>query len=303
MRGHIRSEYDPGGLHARAEAQSLFLQAIRDCELETSPQNPKRGRLCRLLTELKGSPLQRFQFLCDCTYRGLSYNLLQWNFFAERWTKEDTIGWTRVFSDYGQLYGYETPIPTLINNISPAQYFAWLEVRSAVYEWASKWNLASWEDNDPWFFDNILFTLYLWCVDTTACNELFLPPVSSEVDSLPVQELRTTINFELEADLAMESRAEATARIDRKLREARDNFLNQLETLEEKRGATKSRDIRSEQAFKMLVRYVIQEWSNDAIRVAFKYQDKEQVSRSNTRTAKLIGLILPNRRGRPRKKH
>ena len=51
----------------------------------------------------------------------------------------------------------------------------------------------------------------------------------------------------------------------------------------------------------MLVRYVIQEWSNDTIRAAFKYQNKGDVSRSNNRTAKLIGLKLPNRRGRPRK--
>lgn len=298
----MRSEFDPGGAHARAEAQNLFLQAIRDCELEPSPQHPEDGRPCRLLTELQGTPLKRFQALYDCTYCGFSYDLLKWNLFAEKWAEEDTIGWTRVFTDYGRLYGNETPIPNLMNNISPAQYFAWLELRESVGRWADKWNLASWEDGDPWFFDNTLFTLYLWCAEPTAREKLFLPPVSSEIDSLPVQDLRTTVTLELEADLTIESRAEAKERIDRKLKEARDNFLDQLETLEEKRGAQKSRDIRTEHAFKMLVRYVVQEWSNDTICAAFGYQNKEDVSRSNTRTAKLIGLTLPDRRGRPRKK-
>ncbi len=38
----MRSEFDLGGAHARAEAKNLFFQAIRDCELEASPQNPER---------------------------------------------------------------------------------------------------------------------------------------------------------------------------------------------------------------------------------------------------------------------
>lgn len=298
----MRSEFDPGGAHARAEAQNLFLQAIRDCELESSPQNPEDGRSCRVLTELQDTPLKRFRALYDCTYYGLSYDLLKWNLFAERWTKENTTGWTRVFTDYGRLYGNETPVPNLMNNISPAQFFAWLEVREAVNEWATKWNLASWEDDDPWFFDNTLFTLYLWCAQPTADDELYFPPVSSAIDSLPVQDLRTTVTLGLEADLAIESRAEAEERIDRKLKEVRDSFLDQLETLEGQRGALKSRDIRADRAFKMLVRYVVQEWPNETIREAFRYQNKEDVSRSNTRTAKMIRLTLPSRRGRPRKK-
>lgn len=298
----MKSEYDPGGLHARAAAQNLFLQAIRDCELESCPQNPGNGRLCHVLRELRGTPLQCFQSLYDCTHRGLSYDLLKWNLFAERWTDEDTIGWTRVFTDYARLYGYETPIPHLMNNISPAQFFAWLGLRKALDEWVNKWNLASWEGGDPWFFDNMLFTLYLWCADRTARDEMILPPVSSEINSLPIQDLRTTVTLEIEADLAIESRGEAAERIDRKLKEVREEFLDGLEKLEEQRGALKSRDIRADHAFKMLVRYVIQEWSNDTIRADFKYQNKEEVSRSNTRTAKLIGLTLPNRRGRPRKK-
>jgi hypothetical protein len=189
-----------------------------------------------------------------------------------------------------------------MNNISPAQFFAWLELRKAVGEWAKNWNLASWECGDPWFFDHTLFTLYLWCVDQTARDGMSLPPVSSAINSLPVQDLRTTVSLEIEADLAIESRRVAEERIDRKLKEVRDEFLGKLERLEEQRGAPKSRDIRADHAFKMLVRYVIQEWSNDTIRAAFNYQNKEDVSRSNTRTAKLIGLTLTNRRGRPRKK-
>lgn len=298
----MKSEYDPGGLHARATAQSLFLQAIHDCELEPSPQNPEDGRLCLVLRELQGTPLQCFQSLYDCTHHGLSYDLLRWNLFAKKWTEEDAIGWAQVFTDYGRLYGHETPIPNLMNNISPAQFFAWLELRKAVGGWADKWNLASWEGGDPWFFDNTLFTLYLWCVDRTARDEMLLPPVSSEINSLPIQDLRTTVTLEIEADLAIESRGAAAERIDRRLKEVRDEFLGKLERLEEQRGALKSKDIRADHAFKMLVRYVIQEWSNDTIRAAFKYRNKEEVSRSNTRTAKLIGLILPNRRGRPRKK-
>lgn len=129
-----------------------------------------------------------------------------------------------------------------------------------------------------------------------------LPPVSSEINSLPIQDLRTTITLEIEADLAIESRRQAAERIDRKLKEVREGFLDGLEKLEEQRGARKSKDISAEHAFKMLVRYVIQEWSNDTIRGTFKYQNKEEISRSNTRTAKQIGLVLPNRRGRPRKK-
>lgn len=297
----MKSEYDPGGLHARATAQQLFLQAIHDCELETSPQNPRNGRLCRVLRELQGTPLQRFQSLYDCTHHSLSYDLLRWNLFAERWTEEDSTGWTRVFTDYGRLYGYENPIPNLMNNISPAQFFAWLELRKAVEEWASKWNLASWEGGDPWFFDITLFTLYLWCVDQSARDEMFLPPISFEIKSLPIQDLRTTVTLEIEADLAIESRREAAERIDRRLKEIRDEFLGELERLEEQRGALKSRDVPANRVFTMLVRYVIQEWSNDTIRAAFKYQNKEDISRSNTRTAKLIGLILPSRRGRPRK--
>lgn len=298
----MKSEYDPGGLHARAAAQNLFLQAIRGCELEPSPQNPGDGRSCHVLKELQDTPLQCFQSLYDCTHRRLSYDLLKWNLFAKRWTEEDTIEWVQVFTCYGQLYGYETPIPNFMNNISPAQFFAWLELRKAVEEWGSKWNLASWEDGDPWFFDNTLFTLYLWCADPTARDEMFLPPVSSDINSLPIQDLRTTVTLEIEADLAIESRGEAAERIDRKIKEVRDEFLGNLERLEEQRGALKSRDIRANHAFKMLVRYVIQEWSNDTIRAAFKYRNKEEVSRSNTRTAKLIGLTLPSRRGRPRKK-
>jgi len=216
--------------------------------------------------------------------------------------EENTTGWTRVFTDYGRLYGHETPIPNLMSNISPAQYFAWLELREAVGEWAKKWNMASWEDSDPWFFDNTFFTLYLWCAEPTARDDLFLPFVSSEIDSLPVQDLRTTVTIKLEADLAIEGRAEAEKRMYRQLKEVADSFLDQLETLEEKRGAPRSRDIRADHAFKMLVRYVVQEWPNEAIREAFRYQNKEEVSRSNIRTAKLIGLTLPNRRGRPRKK-
>lgn len=297
----MRSEFDPGGAHARAEAQNLFLQAIRDCELESSPQNPEDGRACRVLAELQDIPLKRFRALYDCTYYGFSYDLLKWNLFAERWTEENTTGWTRVFTEYGRLYGNETPVPNLMNNILPAQFFAWLEVREAVNEWATKWNLALWEDDDPWFFDNTLFTLYLWCVQPTAGDELYFPPVSSAIDSLPVQDLRTTVTLGLEADLAIESRAEAEERIDTKLKEVRDSFLDQLETLEEKRGASKSKDIRADHAFKMLVRYVVQEWPNETIRDAFRYQNKEDVSRSNTRTAKLIRLTLPSRRGRPRK--
>jgi hypothetical protein len=189
-----------------------------------------------------------------------------------------------------------------MNNISPAQFFAWLELRKAVGEWADKWNLASWEGGDPWFFDNTLSILYLWCANQTAREEMSLQLVSSEIDSLPIQDLRTTFTLEVEADLSLESRAEAAERMDRKFREVRDEFLGRLERLEEQRGALKSRDIRADHAFKMLVRYVIQEWPNDTIRAAFKYQNKEEVSRSNTRTAKLIGLTLPNRRGRPRKK-
>jgi hypothetical protein len=298
----MRSEYDPGGLHARAAAQQLFLQAIHDCELEPSPQNPGNSRLCHVLRDLQGSLLQCFQSLYDYTYRGFSHDLLKWNLFAENWTEENTIGWTRVFTEYGRLYGYETPIPNLMNNISPAQFFAWLELRRAVDEWANKWNLASWEGSDPWFFDHTLFTLYLWCVDQKARDEMILPPVSSEINSLPVQDLRTTVTLEIEADLAIESRGEAEERIDRKLKEVRDEFLGKLGRLEEQRGALKSRDVPPDHAFKMLVRYVIQEWPNDTIRDAFKYKNKEDVSRSNTRTAKLIGLILPSRRGRPRKK-
>lgn len=298
----MRSEYDPGGSHARAAAQQLFLQAIRDCELEPSPQDHENGRLCHVLRELQGTPLQRFQSLYDCTHRSLSYDLIRWNLFAKSWTEEAAIRWTQVFTQYGRLYGYETPIPNLMNNISPAQFFAWMELRKAVGEWANKWNLASWEGSDPWFFDNTLFTLYLWRENQTARDEMFLPFVSSEIDSLPIQDLRTTVTLDIEADLAIESRREAEERIDRKLKEVRDEFLDKLERLEGQRGAPKSRDVRADQAFKMLVRYVIQEWSNDEIRGAFKYQNKEDVSRSNTRTAKLIGLTLPNRRGRPRKK-
>lgn len=298
----MKSEYDPGGLHARAAAQQLFLQAIRDCELEPSPHNPGNGRLCHVLRELQGTPLQCFRSLYDYTHRGLSYDLLKWNLFAKKWTEENAIGWTRVFTDYGRLYGYETPIPNLMNNISPAQFFAWLELRKAVEEWANKWNLASWEGGDSWFFDHTLFTLYLWCAHRTARDEMILPPVSSEINSLPIKDLRTTITLEIEADLAIESRREAAKRIDRKLKEVREEFLGGLEKLEEQRGVRKSRDIPAEHAFKMLVRYAIQEWSNDTIRAAFKYQNKEEISRFNTRTAKLIGLVLPNRRGRPRKK-
>jgi hypothetical protein len=298
----MRSEYDPGGLHARAAAQQLFLQAIHDCELETSPQIPEDGRMCHVLGELQGTPLQCFQSLYDCTRHGFSYDLLRWNLFAKRWTEESTTGWTRVFTEYGRLYGYETPIPNLMNNISPAQFFAWVELRKAVGEWANKWNLASWEGGDPWFFDNTLSTLYLWCADQRARDEMFLQSISSEIDSLPIQDLRNTFTLDVEADLSLESRAEAAERIDRKFREVRDEFLDRLERLEEQRGALKSKNIRADHAFTMLVRYVIQEWSNDTIRAAFKYQNKEEVSRSNTRTAKLIGLTLPNRRGRPRKK-
>jgi len=298
----MRSEYDPGGSHARAAAQQLFLQAIRDCELEPSPQDHENGRLCHVLRELQGAPLQRFQSLHDCTHRSLSYDLIRWNLFAKSWTEETATGWTRVFTEYGRLYGYETPIPNLMNNISPAQFFAWLELRKSVGEWADKWNLASWEGGDPWFFDHTLFTLYLWCEDQTARNEMSLPPVSSAINSLPVQDLRTTVNLEIEADLAIESRREAEERIDRKLKEVRDEVIGKLVRLEEQRGAPKSRDVPADHAFKMLVRYVIQEWSNDTIRAAFNYQNKEDVSRSNTRTVKLIGLTLPNRRGRPRKK-
>jgi hypothetical protein len=298
----MKSEYDPDGLHARATAQQLFLQAIRDCELEPSPQNPRNGRLCHVLRELQGTPLKCFKALYDCTHHGLSYDLLRWNLFAERWKEEAAIGWTKVFTEYGRMYGYETPIPNLMNNISPAQFFAWLELRKAVGEWAIKWNLASWGDGDPWFFDNTLSTLYLWCANQTARAEMSLPLVSSKINSLPVQDLRTTVTLEIEADLAIESRGDAAERIDRKLKEVRDEFLGKLERLEEQRGALKSRDVPANHAFKMLVRYVVQEWSNDTIRAAFKYQNKEDVSRSNTRTAKLISLKLPNRRGRPRKK-
>lgn len=298
----MKSEFDPGGFHARAEAQNSFLQAIRNCELESHSRNPETGRPCRILAELQRTPLQRFQVLYGYTHRGLSINLLSWNFFGERWTEEDTAGWTRVFTEYARLYGYEAPIPNLINNISPAQYFAWLELREAIKEWANNWNLASWENDDPWFFDITLFTLYVWCAQPTAGEEMLLPFVSSEIDSLPVQDLRATVTIELEADLALESRTEAEERIDKKLKKVRDNFLDQLETSEEKRGAPKSRDIRADHAFKMLVRYVAQEWSNETIRTAFGYKNKEEVSRSNTRTAKLIGLTLPRRRGRPRKK-
>src|SRR4051812_14822991 len=98
----MRSEFDPSGFHARAEAQHLFLQAIRDYELDSSPQNPEGGRLCRVLTELSGTPLEHFQSLYDCTYRGLSYDLLRWNLFAERWTEENTTQWTQVFTYYGR---------------------------------------------------------------------------------------------------------------------------------------------------------------------------------------------------------
>lgn len=165
--------------------------------LDPSPQNPRNGRLCRVLRELQGPPLQCFQSLYDCTHNGLSYDLLRWNLFAKRWTEDTAAGWARVFTEYGWLYGYETPIPNLMNNISPAQFFAWLELRKAVGEWANKWNLASWEDGDPWFFDNTLSTLYIWCADQRARDEMFLQFISSEIDSLPVQELRTTVTVEI----------------------------------------------------------------------------------------------------------
>lgn len=249
----MKSEYDPGGLHARAAAQQLFLQAIRDCELEPSPHNPGNGRQCHVLRELQGSPLQCFQSLYDCTYHGLSHDLLKWNLFAKKWTEEGAIRCIQVFTQYGRLHGYETPVPNLMNNISPAQFFAWLELRKAVEEWANEWNLASWEGGDPWFFDHTLFTLYLWCADRIARDEMILPPVSSKINSLPIQDLRTTVTLEIEADLAIESRREAAERIDRKLKEVREGFLDGLEKLEEQRGARKSKDIPAEHAFKMLV--------------------------------------------------
>jgi hypothetical protein len=297
----MKSEYDPDGLQAQADGRNLFLQAIRDCELETAPKNPHHGRLCRVLIELTGTPFERFQSLYDCTYYGLSSDLLNWNLFAEKWTEDLTNGWTQVFTNYGEIYGYIHPLPNLMNNISPVQYFAWLKLRESLAEWAIKWNLATWKDNDSWFFDHMLYTLYLWRAAPTARDELFMPPLSYSIKSLPVRNLRTTVVLELEADLAMESRAKAAERIDRKLKEVRDAFLDGLERLEAQRRAPKSKDIRADHPFSMLVRYVIQDWSNDVIREKYKYQDKNEVSRSNNRTAKLISLILPNRRGRQHK--
>lgn len=294
----MRSEYDPSGSQARANAQSLFLQAIRDCEEVSSPQYPVGGRPCRVLAELNGTPLQRFQALYDCTHNGFSSDLLQWNLFGEAWTEENAARRSEVFNVYAQLSGYDAPIPNLMNNISPAQYFAWVRLREAIIDWATTWNLAKWEGNDPWFFNHVLSTLHLWCLYPQPPNEMDWALVSYSIESLPVQSLRGEIKFDAEADLTLESRVEAKKRLMRTAEEAVNDFLDQRETLEEQRGATKSKDIRSVDPFKMLVRYVIQEWSTEAVRAAFGYQNRNDVSRSSTRTANLIGLTIPNRQGR-----
>lgn len=297
----MRSEYDPGGAQARAEARHLFLQAVRDCELNPLSQEPERGRPCRVLSSLRGTPLQRFRSLYDCTRHALSYNLLQWNLCGGEWTEESAAKWSQLFNSYAQISGYDVPVPNLMNNISPAQYFTWLSLRESLAEWARSWDLDRWEGNDPWFFDLALSTLYLWCASPEAREEMCWALVSYSIESLPVQDLRVKIEIEVEADLTAESRAAAKKRLMRGAEKAIDDFLNGLEALEEGRGAARSKDIRGREPFEMLVRYVVQKWPTEAVRAAFGYENPENVSGANNRTARLIGLTLPARRGRPRK--
>ena len=179
-------EYDPGGVQARAHARYLFTEAIRDYELESfSPSPAERPRPCYVLAGLGNIPLQLFQSLCDSTSGPLSGDLLRWNLFKgdAAWTKENTTRWAEAFTKYGQLYGFDQPLPNLMNNISPAQYFSWLSVREAVAVWSARWHLHKWERNDPWFFDLTLSTLHLWSTSSEARDTMMWGPIVSSWES------------------------------------------------------------------------------------------------------------------------
>jgi hypothetical protein len=315
----MKSEYDPGGLKEQADGRNLFLQAVRDCEVESS-EEVNYGRQCQVLAELCGEPFRRFQAFYDCLTQGLNGHLMDWDILQGELAD-------RTFSQYQQFYGSDFRLPIMPCGISPQEYFAMRSVREAVAAWANTWNLNKWKDGDSWFFNHTLSILHIWCAvpdDFRTNIDLWTINVDGvELNSLPVQDLRAEIispSFRCEADLSEnETRAEAEKRINKeyeafqeKRREAEKMaikyHLDRLQSLEEERGAAKFKAKRNRKHFEWLVRYQIQGWKYGEISEYYCNHaenpvaaDLSTVKKYVPLAAKSIGLNLPPRQGKPPK--
>jgi len=310
QRASMKSEFDPEGLQARSDARTSFLQAIHACEMETTPPTSRYGRPCEVMKALRDTPLKSFQSFYDGLTHGLHGQLLDWTSFR-------TDSSRQLFSSYQQLYGSDVRLPFMSCGISPREYFAMLIVREAVARWAEHWNLDKWEDSDPWFFNHVLSTLYVWCAAPSAPDDMCWLPISYSIKSLPVENLRAAISstFEFQADLSMgESKSEAEQRIKKELKafqkkrqkaeeEAIKAHLDKLETLERQRGATKPKVKRNRQHFEWLVRYQIQKWKYSQISQHYYGKgdlgpDSSTIVQNTPGAARAIGLSLRKGQGR-----
>ncbi len=292
--------YDPDGLQAQAEARDEFLKAIRACELEDpsliAPPVSAHARSCRALADLRDRPLRMFRMLHDCSPSGISFDLLRWDTFTDS-------GWSEVFSkgslaQNGALLGLRP-----IQNITPHQYEAMQRMRKVVTDWARVWNLNSWENNDSWFFNHALSTLYQWHAYPASCDSLDWALVTLPIRSLEVARTRFALEFRTDADLALETRNEAKARFKNDLKafnktaEAEfERHLDSLERQEKERNADKPKSKREKRRkaspYEMLVRFQLQNWKQEEIREHYQYANLSDVGRLIPKHARQLGLIL-----------
>jgi hypothetical protein len=292
--------FDPEGLQAQAEARYEFLKAIRACELEDPSlialPGSAQARSCRALADLRDRPLRMFRMLHDCSPSGMSFDLLRWDTFTDS-------GWNEVFSkgslaQNGALLGLRP-----IQNITPRQYEAMQRMRKVVTDWARVWNLNNWENNDSWFLEHVLSTLYQWHAYPASCDSLDWALVTLPIRSLEVAKTRFALEFRTDADLALETRNEAKARFKNDLKafnktaEAEfERHLDSLERQEKERNADKPKAKRAKRRkvspYEMLVRFQLQNWKQEEIREHYQYANLSDVGHLIPKHARQLGLIL-----------
>lgn len=293
-------EYDPAGLRAQAEARYEFLNAIRMCELEDPSRielpSSAHARASRVLKELRDIPLRIFRLLDGCSENDISYDLLRWDTFRD-------FGWNEVFSRGSLAQNGASLGLCPFQNITSDQYDAMRTLRKALTDWASKWNLNMWENNDPWFFDHVLLTLYVWHAFPVNCDSLEWALVSSPIRSLEVSKTRFTLNFHTNPDLALETRNEAKLRFKKDLKafnktakEEFESHLDHLERQEKERNAVKPKSKRKKRRkasrYEMLVRFQVQNWKQEEIREYYQYANLSDVGHLIPEHARQLGLIL-----------
>lgn len=167
-------EYDPDGSKNKAEYCRSFLEAMRTHELETHlPEPAKCSRPCHMLKELSGVPFQRFNSIYNSPSNPFDpRSILRGASITPSWSKILRSG---LLSQSHTLLELRP-----LQSIMPDHYFASLDLHESIVEWAGRWNLKSWKDNDPWFFNQTLDTLFYWTISKQALDDFSWYPLSAE---------------------------------------------------------------------------------------------------------------------------